>query len=630
MIHDASSDGRRPRGRLHLPLFLLAAILLATSVAAAQERYPGETWMRYAAPEEAGWSSERIEGAKALADSIGTAAFMLVHDGAVVATYGDHARRYMCHSVRKSLLSGLYGVYVDEGAIDVESTLADLGIDDRSSLSPVEKQARILDLLRARSGVYHPAAYETAGMAAQRPDRGSHEPGTFWYYNNWDFNTLGAIFRQETGEGVFEAFDRRVADPLGMEDFRLRDGYYHLEPEHSNFPAYPFRMSARDMARFGLLFEREGNWDGEQIIPASWVEASTRPHSDVDRPGLDGYGYMWWILGGELGDRGAYTATGVGTQTITVVPELDVVFVHRVDTYAGDRVRLERIVDLLERLLDARDGDPGPDPELVRLDGPSPGASYASLPHLLLDRYTGTYTYPSGTSLEVSLEEGQLVAHSDRFGTYGLLPLTDRAFLVEDARMTAFFVPTGAGDSVSFVMEPVLSQEGAFLLGQDRLDEAVDVLGRRVEFYPASADAHAEHGEALLAFGDTTTAVRRYRRSLELAPGDVTIEAALVELGVEGFEPVEVGPGTLDAYEGRYRVREGVNFTFTREGDRLLVTTPGSSEPRPAMATSKAVFYMEGSSGPLKLVFVRGDGGEVSGLRVLTWAGTEVWAERTE
>ena len=77
----------------------------------------------------------------------------------------------------------------------MSSTLAELGIDDNEpSLTDVEKRATVRDLLTARSGVYHPALYETPGMAAMRPLRGSHLPGTHWYYNNWDFNALGTIY----------------------------------------------------------------------------------------------------------------------------------------------------------------------------------------------------------------------------------------------------------------------------------------------------------------------------------------------------------------------------------------------------------------------------------------------------
>jgi hypothetical protein len=119
--------------------------------------------------EEAGWSSRGIEDAKGFAQSIGTAAFMLVHDGAVVATYGDVSRRYMAHSVRKSLLSALYGIYTARRSINLQRTLGELGIDDRLRLTDSEKQATVLDLLKARSGVYHPAAYRSEAGESRLP-----------------------------------------------------------------------------------------------------------------------------------------------------------------------------------------------------------------------------------------------------------------------------------------------------------------------------------------------------------------------------------------------------------------------------------------------------------------------------
>ena len=119
--------------------------------------------------------------------------------------------------------------------------VAALGIDDHPDpLLETERDARILDLLKARSVVFHPAAY--AGRTDSRPP-GSEGPGRYFAYNNWDFNTLAFIFRQETGTGVFAAFDDHFARPLGMEDWRVSDGYYHYERDRSRYPAYPFRMS---------------------------------------------------------------------------------------------------------------------------------------------------------------------------------------------------------------------------------------------------------------------------------------------------------------------------------------------------------------------------------------------------
>ena len=111
------------------------------------------------------------------ADSIHTSAVMIVQGGKVVDQWGDIDKKISSYSVRKSLLSALYGIYSAEGVIDINQTLEQLGIDDSPDpLTKEEKQARIVDLLRARSGVYHPAYMETESMKKNRPTRGSHAP----------------------------------------------------------------------------------------------------------------------------------------------------------------------------------------------------------------------------------------------------------------------------------------------------------------------------------------------------------------------------------------------------------------------------------------------------------------------
>ena len=112
-------------------------------------------------------------------------------------------------------------------------------------------------------------------MAAQRPPRFSHKPGSFWYYNNWDFNTLGTIYERAVRSSIFDAFEREIARPIGMQDYRPADGEY-VTGAGSVYPAYPFKMSARDLARFALLYLSKGRWQDRQIIPASWVEESAR------------------------------------------------------------------------------------------------------------------------------------------------------------------------------------------------------------------------------------------------------------------------------------------------------------------------------------------------------------------
>lgn len=348
---------RRTNGARALLALLLA--LFALPSLAAEGRYPGKRWERLRGPEKIGWSRAKLEAARAYAGTIPTAAVMLIVDGQVLEEWGETQTRFNVHSIRKSFLSALYGIHVGEGRIDLSATMADLGIDDNEpSLTPGEKQATVGDLLKARSGVYHPALYETAGMRAARPPRGSHAPGTFWYYNNWDFNVLGTIFERRTKTNLFAEFKARLADPLGMQDFRLEDANY-VTGADSVYPAYPFRMTARDMARFGLLFLREGLWRGRQIVPRSWVKEGTTSYSEARASG--GYGYLWWITvnGAHLPSvklpEGSYSARGARGHYILVIPAFDLLVVHRVNTdIRGNAVSAAQFGELMRLILEAR------------------------------------------------------------------------------------------------------------------------------------------------------------------------------------------------------------------------------------------------------------------------------------
>lgn len=294
--------------------------------------------LEYVTPEEVGYSSTLLDSAKQFAEQSGYAAVMALYDGKVFFSWGNVTYNYLCHSIRKPFLSSLYGIYISQGHINIDATLEDLGIDDiPPSLTLEEKQATIRDLLKSRSGVYHKAAAETQEMKNNRPQRGSNPPNTFFYYNNWDFNALGTIFEQQTGTKIFEEFKRKIADVIGMEDFSVGNCYYQYEDSLSMHPSYSFRMSARDMARFGVLYQKNGNWKGNQIVPPNWITESTTTYSILDSTVGVGYGYMWYTIpqgsGFEqlIGASGFYH-TGVGVHIVIIIPDLKLVLVERYDT----------------------------------------------------------------------------------------------------------------------------------------------------------------------------------------------------------------------------------------------------------------------------------------------------------
>jgi CubicO group peptidase (beta-lactamase class C family) len=302
----------------------------------AQSPFPGVEWTRVD-PATLGFSPQGIDQAVAYAKREGSTSGMIIQHGLVIAEWGDVSRRSNLYSARKSFMSALIGIAVARGQIHPDETLEQLGIDDNEpSLTPTEKQVSVRMMLEARSGVYHPTVYETAGMEAAKPPRGSHAPGTFWYYNNWDFNTLGAIYESATGQHIFEALRTEIADPIGMQDYRPTDGRYVSGGLATRYPAYPIDMSARDLARFALLYLNNGRWRDRQIVPASWVAESTHSYSNTP---TGGYAYMWWTSTPASGPHGpkvallrpTYWADGNHGQYAVIVPSLDLVVVNRVD-----------------------------------------------------------------------------------------------------------------------------------------------------------------------------------------------------------------------------------------------------------------------------------------------------------
>lgn len=344
-------------------LFSLLIILSGFLSLMSQGVFPGEKWDIADKPEDYGLNSQMLKDAKKYSETINTAAVVIIHNGVIVDEWGKVDKKYMTHSTRKSFLSALYGNYVRQGVIDLDKTLLELGFDDDPPLSEVENKATLRDCIKARSGIYHTALYESAGMKALKPERHTQKPGTHWYYNNWDFNVMGTAFEKLTGKKIFEALEEEIAKPIQMEDFVAEDGEYVTGWE-SIHAAYPFIITAHDMGRFGLLMLNKGNWNGKQLLPADWVEESTRYHSDATLYGSDGYGYMWWVarkynkfphLPGVEVPEGTYSARGAGGHYIMIIPDYELIVVHRVDTFKrGNSVSSVEFGKLLKLILDAR------------------------------------------------------------------------------------------------------------------------------------------------------------------------------------------------------------------------------------------------------------------------------------
>ena len=324
--------------------------------------FPDTGWTRIADPSSVGWSSSGLTAVEQRLSTLATTGFMAVVGGRVLYQYGNVDTVSYLASVRKSLLSMLYGIYVERGRIDLTKTLAQMQMDDLLGLTDTEKQATTRDLIMARSGVYHPASNDGDDLASA-PPRGSQPRGSYYLYSNWDFNAAGHAFEAQTGVNIFDAFAAELAQPLGMRDFVRANHRKSGDLTKSRYPAYHFNLSTRDMARIGYLMLRGGRWRDRQIVPAAWVQESTRALTTVGemnpvrrRQGPWGYGYLWWVWDGSAATgpfAGAFTGVGVVGQYITVLPALDLVVVHKTAPRPGKSVSNEQYLEVLRLLVDA-------------------------------------------------------------------------------------------------------------------------------------------------------------------------------------------------------------------------------------------------------------------------------------
>jgi len=316
--------------------------------------YPDAAWAEID-PAVAGWNEAALQRALDAAQRGHWAAGMIIHNGRVVARFGDTAATYDTRSIRKSIMGAVVGQLAAEGRLSLDATLAELNIDERAApLSARERTATLRQLMQSRSGVYRQAAFMTAEDREGMPARDTHAPGQSYWYNNWDFNAVGSIVRNAAGP-LDQVIETRIARPLGMQDFAASDVRERFEnvSEHS---AYRIWMSTRDRARFGYLYLRHGCWAGRQVVPAAFVADSLYPHTN--RTESDDFGMMWRSQEAieRLGMRERwYSSRGNHLQYIMLIPEWDVLVVLTTDMdQPGWMNMLQRRAGLRPEIADVR------------------------------------------------------------------------------------------------------------------------------------------------------------------------------------------------------------------------------------------------------------------------------------
>ena len=266
-------------------------------------------------------------------------ALLVLKDGAVVFEeyYQDTSATDLriSWSVAKSYLSALMGVLVAEGAVES----IDLPVTQYvpSLVGTAYDSATIKDVLQMSSGVTFDEDYLKFSSDINRMGRilalgGSMDgfaedltetfapAGQTWKYVSIDTHILGMVIRGATGRNIPDLLSEKIIVPLGLEaePTYLTDGYKVA------FVLGGLNLTTRDYARFGQMVAQNGVWQGQQIVPADWIAASTVPSANTS-PDQTGYGYQWWIPRGAT--PGQYMARGIYGQYIYIDQPRGVVIV---------------------------------------------------------------------------------------------------------------------------------------------------------------------------------------------------------------------------------------------------------------------------------------------------------------
>jgi len=232
-------------------------------------------------------------------------------------------------SVTKSVIGMLVGKAIEDGYIKSENErLVDFYANRTFENQSREKNSiRLKHLLSMSSGLdcqafdpSRPSMEQSQGWVQYMLDLEMvNQPGETFGYCNGNAHLLSSILEKTTGMSAREYANRELFQPLGIAS--ISEAEWWNDPQKITIAGYGLHLKPVDMAKLGLLFLQNGKWDGQQIIPKSWVAASTTQH--IQKEDGSGYGYLWTVYP----DAGHYAALGMGGQQIHIYPAKNVVVV---------------------------------------------------------------------------------------------------------------------------------------------------------------------------------------------------------------------------------------------------------------------------------------------------------------
>jgi len=301
---------------------------------------------KFSTPEEQGMDSKVIASGLEKLESRHIYSFLVIRHGTIVMEEyfngGEPLLSSNVFSTSKSMLSALVGIALREGYVNhLDQPAAEFLPDLFGTLDdPAKSTVTLRQLLTMTSGLQWSESRDpdtvfdtTDWVRAWWSFPMAQRSGAGFNYNTGMTHTMSAILTIQSGMSTCEFATRYLFEPLG-----ITVEHWSQDPLGVFMGGSHLFITSREMAKFGLLYLHQGQWQGEQIVPRNWVEESlTRQVRAYASDNYDyGYGY-WWQLPTLITDdpeHDPYTvmaAVGYGTQRIYLIPELDIVVVFTAD-----------------------------------------------------------------------------------------------------------------------------------------------------------------------------------------------------------------------------------------------------------------------------------------------------------
>jgi CubicO group peptidase (beta-lactamase class C family) len=369
-------------------ILILQMVFIAPAFAegAPQAYYPGDEGWRTCTPEEQGVDSrlllEMFQTVQREKVPIHSA--LIIRNGYLICeAYFQPFHRDTPHnlfSATKSFTSTLVGIAIGEGRISgVDAKVTDIFPDIRFYQNNMDLEKTTLEHLLTMSAGHKAESVDAVYGSRYWPQTFFElpfvtKPGEEFLYDSGASHLLSAVLTKTTGENAEDYARPRLFDPIGIRNYA-----WELSPEGINTGGWGLRLTPSDMARFGYLALQNGVWNGQQIVPAQWLQTATQKHIDGHwgADPADDYGYQWWI-----NSFGGFRADGFGGQYIYVLPEYNMVAVFTAginysEAYQPGRLMSDFVIPASksrEPLAANPEGDAALDAYIKELDNPAPQA----------------------------------------------------------------------------------------------------------------------------------------------------------------------------------------------------------------------------------------------------------------